>query len=291
MIRETLAGIPQLPHGRASHDRYVFDLQVEPFKIIGNTYYVGDKFCPSYLIDAGEGLVLLDTPFSPSAYLLIESIWELGFDPRNVKYIIHSHGHADHYGCTIPLIHLSGCKTVMGEHDAKQLKIWAENGHPHHWGYAYDSFIPDIWLKDGDTFEFGTLSMRAVHVPGHSLGAMAYFWEEQEAGQTYTCGTFGGTGFNTLSHQYCHDNNVSETIRDEFIRSLDKVRDEKVDVHIGNHAFQSFMFEKNEMVKSGACSANPFIDPQEWPWFIDKTKEAYLAFKEDDDKKWLQEKE
>ena len=86
MIRVSLATPPQLPHGRDSHSRYVYDLRVEPFKIVGRTYYVGDLFCPSYLIDADEGLVLLDTPFSPSAYLLIQSIWELGYDPKDIKY-------------------------------------------------------------------------------------------------------------------------------------------------------------------------------------------------------------
>lgn len=288
MIRVSLATPPQLPHGRDSHSRYVYDLRVKPFKIVGRTYYVGDLFCPSYLIDADEGLVLLDTPFSPSAYLLIQSIWELGYDPKDIKYIIHSHGHCDHYGCTIPLMHLSGCKTVMGEHDAKQLAVWAKDGHPAHWGYSYDSFLPDIWLKDGDVFNFGRLSMRAIHVPGHSPGAMAYFWGETENGQTYTCGTFGGTGFNTLSHKYCKENGVSESIREDFIHSLDKVRNERVDVHIGNHAFQSFMFEKQALVKNGNCTSNPFIDPQEWGWFIDETKKAYLAFKEADDSHNLQ---
>lgn len=289
MIHENLAAPPRLPHGRESHTKYVYDLRVEPFRIIGNTYYIGDLFCPSYLIDAGEGLILLDTPFSPSVYLLIQSIWELGFNPKDIKYIIHSHGHADHYGCTVPLVQLTHCKTAMGEYDAQQLKTWVREGHPKHWGYCYDSFVPDIWFKDGDIFEFGTLSLRTVHVPGHSAGAMAYFWEQTEDGKTYTCGTFGGTGFNTLSRKYCQDNHVPERIREDFIHSLDKVCEEKVDVHIGNHAFQSFLFEKHALVKSGSCVGNPFIDLQEWKWFIQKTKDAYLTFKEDDDSNELQE--
>ena len=290
MVKENLAQPPLLPHGRASHNQYVYDLRVEPFNIIGDTYYVGDLFCSSYLIDTKEGLILLDTPFSPSAYLVIQSIWELGFNPVNIKYIIHSHGHADHYGCTVPFMNLSGCKTVMGEHDARQLKEWTEIGHPKHWGYCFDSFVPDIWLKDGDTFNFGSFSMRAIHVPGHSPGAMAYFWEETENGKSYTCGTFGGTGFNTLSHQYCKEHNVPEDIREEFIRSLDKVRNEKVDVHIGNHAYQSFTFEKQALKKQGSTSENPFIDPKEWPWFVDKTKEAYLIYMEEDDKTWKEDR-
>ncbi|MGT2430556.1 MBL fold metallo-hydrolase [Cupriavidus basilensis] len=33
-------------------------------------------------------------------------------------------------------------------------------------------------LIDGDTLQFGTQTLRAIHTPGHTAGSMSYLWEE-----------------------------------------------------------------------------------------------------------------
>lgn len=70
----------------------------EPFHIVGNVYFVGNTWCCSHLIDTGEGLILLDTPCLPELAYLLDGIWRLGFNPRDIKYILVSHAHMDHYG-------------------------------------------------------------------------------------------------------------------------------------------------------------------------------------------------
>ena len=77
---------------------------VAPFRIADNLYYVGNSDVSCHLVDTGEGLLLLDTSYSSAAYLLLESIRSLGFDPKDVKWILHSHGHIDHFGCTRMLV-------------------------------------------------------------------------------------------------------------------------------------------------------------------------------------------
>ena len=47
---------------------------VAPFKIADNLYFVGNKDVSAHLFDTGEGLLLLDTTYTQSAYLLLESI-------------------------------------------------------------------------------------------------------------------------------------------------------------------------------------------------------------------------
>lgn len=81
-----------------------------PFQIRGNLYFVGNLWCSSHLIDTGEGLILLDTPCAGSMPGLIHNIWKLGFNPEDLKYIIVSHAHTDHYACVNALVHLSGAK-------------------------------------------------------------------------------------------------------------------------------------------------------------------------------------
>ncbi|MBQ2967918.1 MAG: hypothetical protein IJE10_07370 [Clostridia bacterium] len=50
---------------------------IEPFKIIGNTYFVGTFPASSHLIDTGDGLILIDTGYADTLFLLINSIYRL----------------------------------------------------------------------------------------------------------------------------------------------------------------------------------------------------------------------
>jgi metallo-beta-lactamase class B len=88
---------------------------IEPFRIVGPLYYVGNEKVSSHLVDTGSGLILLDTTFPQTTYLLLESIRQLGFDPADIRLILHSHGHYDHFGGTRAIVELTQAKTAMGE--------------------------------------------------------------------------------------------------------------------------------------------------------------------------------
>lgn len=83
------------------------------------------------MIDTGEGLILMDTPCAGSMPGLIHNIWKLGFNPEDLKYIIVSHAHTDHYACVNALVHLSGAKTFLSAVDAKDMREHpgAHGGH------------------------------------------------------------------------------------------------------------------------------------------------------------------
>lgn len=38
-----------------------------------------------YLLDSGEGLILLDTGYEETLYLVINNIWSLEFNPKDIK--------------------------------------------------------------------------------------------------------------------------------------------------------------------------------------------------------------
>ena len=65
------------------HDAAVapWNLAVEPFKVAPRIYYVGNVWVGAYLIDTEEGLILLDASVFETAYQLIDSIYQLGFNP------------------------------------------------------------------------------------------------------------------------------------------------------------------------------------------------------------------
>ena len=57
----------------------------EPFRIIGNVYFVGTFQASCHLIETEEGLILIDPGYSNTLYLVIRSIYELGFNPKDIK--------------------------------------------------------------------------------------------------------------------------------------------------------------------------------------------------------------
>ena len=55
---------------------------MEPFKIAGNVYFAGTFSASVHLIDTEDGLILIDTGYSDTLFLLINSIQFISLDFR-----------------------------------------------------------------------------------------------------------------------------------------------------------------------------------------------------------------
>ena len=70
----------------------------EPFKMIGNVYYVGTDGLASYLITSPQGHILVDTVMPEATSQIKASIEKLGFKVTDIKYLLNTHAHIDHTG-------------------------------------------------------------------------------------------------------------------------------------------------------------------------------------------------
>jgi len=68
---------------------------VEPFRIIGNIYWVGGEY-GSYLITTPEGHILHDTGVNEMHQQIIANVEKLGFKTSDIRIMISSHAHFDH---------------------------------------------------------------------------------------------------------------------------------------------------------------------------------------------------
>ena len=92
-----------------------------PFRMIGNLYFVGTREASCHMIDTGDGLILIDTGCEENAETVTESVTALGFDMRDVKIILHSHGHYDHSDATAKLLKLTpNAKTYLSRHNVEK---------------------------------------------------------------------------------------------------------------------------------------------------------------------------
>ncbi len=244
---------------------------VEPFRIAGNLYYVGNSDVSSHLIDTGQGLILLDTAFPQTAYLLLESIRRLGFNPDDICYILHCHGHYDHFGGTRALVELTGAKTALGEEDIEILGEKPELSWAPEYGVEfYETFEVDEPLVDGQIISLGKTSIECLHIPGHTPGSMSYFFEINDSGNTYTVGIHGGPGLNTLSKEYLKKYGLPSSRRDDYINSLQQLKKRAVDIFIGAHPGQNATLAKQSLMEEGK---NPFLDKTAWPMFLEGLEE------------------
>ena len=252
-----------------------FLLAEKPFNIAGNIYYVGNTHASSILVDTGDGLLLLDTPSWPEFAYLIESIYQLGFNPHDVKIVLCSHSHGDHYGCAAAMRYLYGSQVYIGRVDAEYMESrHASIAAMRHEGMPYTPWpIFDRLLEDGDIVELGNLKIRCVLTPGHTVGVMSHFWETGIDGKTYKVGIYGGAGFVTVGKAALERAGLPLSIQQDFWDSIDKVWDEEVDIMLGNHPFHNDTFDKQERKKDGG--PNPFIDPTEWHRYLQELRDRY----------------
>jgi metallo-beta-lactamase class B len=87
----------------------------DPFRVHGNTWYVGTKGLSSILIESDEGLILIDGGLPQSAALIEANIRNLGFDAHDVKAILVSHAHYDHVGGLAALQRLTGANVYASQ--------------------------------------------------------------------------------------------------------------------------------------------------------------------------------
>jgi metallo-beta-lactamase class B len=255
---------------------------MKPFQIFGNLYYVGESWVCIYLINTGDGLLLLDAGNYDTSGMLINAIWEAGFNPADIKWVVLSHGHADHIGSANFLRNMFGCKLYLGEPDAEMFKKNPALSYiQYNSNIADELFEPDVTIRDGDVVKFGNTEIKFVLVPGHSAGTIACFFDVTDGKETKRAGYYGGLGLNTLAKDYLQeigDKNYKR--RKAYLSSLEKVMDEHVDIFLATHAYQNNIVEKRKY-QIQHPDTNPYIDPGEWKEYLERKKKEIIAFMND----------
>ena len=252
---------------------------IKPFNIFGNVYYVGDSWVCVHLIDTGEGLLLIDAGNCGAAAMLIKAIYDLGFKPDDVKWIILSHGHVDHIGAANFFKNMFGTKLYMGKPDADMFKERPEFSLiQESTDFMDDIFEPDVCIQNGDELTFGNTSIKCYIVPGHTEGCVALFFNAYDGGRIKRCGYYGGFGFNTLTKQFLDDfGDFEHNMWDTYLKSIDSVINEHVDIFLGNHTENNKFFEKLDILnKTGSNEC--FIDENEWRTYLNSKKEELKVF-------------
>lgn len=245
-----------------------WNLQAPAFAITDSLYYVGNRDVSCHLLKTDGGIVLIDTAFAETTYLLTESIRSVGVDPGEITLILHAHGHVDHCGATRRLKGLSGAVAAMGEQDVETVERGTKFTCAEYiYGIdIFETFKVERSLKHGDSIDMGDTVIQCHHTPGHAPGVMTYTFEVEADDKRLTAGLFGGPGLWTLQDQHREENGYPNN-RQDFAESLKYLKALDVDIWLGAHPAQNNTFGKYERLRKGE-KPNPFIDPDGWKRFI-----------------------
>lgn len=158
---------------------------LDPFRVFGNTYYVGTAGLSSVLITSERGHILLDGGLPQSAEEIDRHIRRLGFRTEDVRLIVNSHAHYDHAGGIHALAAASGATVAASASGADALKRGENTTDDPQYGFGHDSNeFPRVGkvrvVKDGDVLRVGPLAITAHMTPGHTPGSTTWTWKSCE---------------------------------------------------------------------------------------------------------------
>jgi metallo-beta-lactamase class B len=232
-----------------------------PFRIFGNTYYVGTHGLSSVLITSPAGHVLIDGDLPQSAALIAESIRSLGFRLEDVKLIVNSHVHFDHAGGIAELQRRSGARVVASQWSADVLrKGGVGKGDP-----QYGTLPPIAAVKnvsvflDGESLQVGEITITPHLTPGHTPGGTSWTWKSCKDAACYdmvyadSLNPISAPGFRfTKSRQY------PQAIED-FEKSFAFFEATPCDVLITAHPEVSGLWDRLSQTEKGV-KPDPLVD-------------------------------
>jgi glyoxylase-like metal-dependent hydrolase (beta-lactamase superfamily II) len=161
------------------------DLIIERYEVgmfLVNAYIVGcRKTGAGAIVDPGD-----------QGNWLVERGRELGLD---IKYILNTHGHADHIMDNGAVKERTDAKIVIHPLDAKMLTDPEANVSA---AFSMPMTSPpaDLHFEEGKPFAVGNVSFEVIHAPGHSPGSVCLFHDPiMLVGDVLFAGSIGRTDF------------------------------------------------------------------------------------------------
>ena len=242
-----------------------------PFTVIGNIHYVGAEGASAFLITTPKGHILIDGILAQSVPQIIANIRALGFDIRDVKFMLNSHAHIDHAGGLAGLQRASGATMVASAGDRPTLEAGAIGFGPTK-GMAFPPVRVDRVIADGGTVSLGGTTLTAHLTPGHTQGCT-----------TWSMSVRGADGAPHTAVFHCSTTVAGQALVPEswpgmvaaYRATFAKLRAMKADVLLAPH--DNFFDLEARRARQIAGDANAFVDPAALGQLNDEMEKAFEA--------------
>lgn len=236
----------------------------EPFRIYGNTYYVGVAGLSSVLIVSSGGLVLVDGALPQSVAMIDANIGKLGFKTEDVKLILNGHTHFDHAGGLHALQQFTGATVATGVKGVNALQLGKPVPEDPQAADPISHFPPVSNVRgvaDGEILRVGEVEVTAHATPGHTPGGTTWTWRSCESGRCLTVVYADSlTAVSSPGYRFTGDR-THASIVDTFRSSVRKFAALPCDILIAAHPSVGDLDGKLKLRHERPSGPNPFIDP------------------------------
>jgi metallo-beta-lactamase class B len=224
---------------------------VEPFAAFDELYSVGQMAVSAWALKTRDGIVLFDAlnNADEAREIIVPNLQRLGLDPRDVKYVVITHSHGDHYGGAAYFQTTFGSRVIASAADwdemesPERIKVTGWGGPPRR----------DIAVADGQTMTIGGAPIRFFVTPGHTRGTLSTIFPVHDGGKLHMVGFYGGLGLPWTPE-----------LRAAQVHSIARwvpiAQAARVDSQIGNHPLHYEALERLEIFRYREPEqSNPFV--------------------------------
>ena len=224
-----------------------------PMQVFDNLFFVGGDWVSAWVLRTSAGLILIDALNNgEEAQALIEGgMARMGLDPRQIKYIVVTHGHGDHYG---------GASYLVGKYHPRVLASEAD-WNMMHGKLEFDSAAwgrppaRDLAVSDGQALTLGDTTLTFYVTTGHTLGTLSPAFDVRSGGRVHHALLWGGTSFN-----FGKDFSRLASYTDNTERMRGLAESTPIDVLVSNHSeWDGSIAKMNALRAARPGGQNPFV--------------------------------
>lgn len=228
---------------------------IPPQKVFDNLYHIGQMMVSAWAIKTPAGIILIDAlnNADEAKNIMVPEMVSLGLDPKDVKMVIITHAHGDHYGGAQYFRDTYGAKLLASDIDWGVMEKMTGPG-----GFAQFDPAPkrgpgDVTVKDGGVYSLGGTDIHFALTPAHTPGTLSLYFKVTDNGKPYTAGMYGGIGMPRTE-----ENKRLQLA--SMAHWMDVTRAAHVDAQIGNHPLHFNGPARLEILKyREPGQTNPFV--------------------------------
>ncbi|TCS64602.1 metallo-beta-lactamase class B [Primorskyibacter sedentarius] len=234
--------------GSAGLDGIDMQAPLPATQLADDFYFVGLAWVGAYALNTPEGIILIDSLNTPEEVktVLVPGLQEFGLNPEDIRKVIITHEHSDHYGGAKYLRETYGAEIITSP------AAW--HGIETGFGRAMGGEKPErqTEVANGGIVSLGGAEVQAFHTPGHTAGTISLIVPVTVDGAPHKIGMWGGTGLP-------RDVNGLKT----YVASLEAFHEQTeaagVDMELSNHPFVDGSDDMMELMRATPDAPNPLV--------------------------------